>query len=280
MQRRNSRIPRSQRLIESVARDSGYAFRVLRKSPGFTAAVVFSLALGIGANTAIFSLMDAVMWRMLPVKNPEGLLVAGRQQRNSVQTGFNYGQYRLIRDNNSSRTWRGTHRSPQCQRRRSSEPTSRVRSYPAVFLPPRREPVMAGQSVPMMIACRTGTRSRCSAMAIGTGDSHASTRPSAGRFVSRQCRSPSSASRRQSSSVWRSGRAGYLRAAHDAAHGHAFFRESARKPHRQQEWVQGSRARSGVAPSQAAAAMDEVFRARKPVKPGAMRPKRPAASRL
>ncbi len=89
------------RLIESVVRDSGYALRVLRKSPGFTSAVVLSLALGIGANTAIFTLMDAVMWRMLPVKDPEGLLVAGRQQRNSVQTGFTYSQYRLIRDNNS-----------------------------------------------------------------------------------------------------------------------------------------------------------------------------------
>ena len=60
-----------QRLVESVARDVVYALRVLRKSPGFTTAVVLSLALGIGANTAIFTPMDAVMWRMLPVKDPE-----------------------------------------------------------------------------------------------------------------------------------------------------------------------------------------------------------------
>jgi predicted permease len=98
---KETRGSRAVRLVESVARDSGYALRVLRKSPGFTAAVVLSLALGIGANTAIFTLMDAVMWRMLPVKDPEGLLVAGRQQGDTVQTGFTYGQYRLIRDNNS-----------------------------------------------------------------------------------------------------------------------------------------------------------------------------------
>src|SRR5262245_56230525 len=50
-------------LVESTLQDVAYGFRMLRKSPGFSAAVVLSLALGIGANTAIFSLMDAVMWR-------------------------------------------------------------------------------------------------------------------------------------------------------------------------------------------------------------------------
>jgi hypothetical protein len=89
------------RLIESTAQDIAYTLRVLRKSPGFTAAVALSLALGIGANTAIFTLMDAVMWRMLPVQNPESLLVVGRQQGENVQTGFNYRDYRAMRDNNT-----------------------------------------------------------------------------------------------------------------------------------------------------------------------------------
>src|SRR5215510_14428853 len=62
-------------LVESTMQDLVYAGRMLRKSPGFTAAVVLSLALGIGANTAIFSLIDAVMWKMLPVKDPHGLLL-------------------------------------------------------------------------------------------------------------------------------------------------------------------------------------------------------------
>jgi putative ABC transport system permease protein len=88
-------------VIESLARDLAYALRVLVRSPGFTAAVVLSLALGIGANTAIFSLIDAVMWRMLPVKDPAALLVVARQEGNAVFGGFTYQQYRLLRDDNS-----------------------------------------------------------------------------------------------------------------------------------------------------------------------------------
>jgi len=79
-------------------RDLTFAFRVLAKSPGFTAAVVLSLALGIGANTAIFSLIDAVMWRMLPIQDPAGLLAVGRQQGDDIGTGFSYSQYQLLRD--------------------------------------------------------------------------------------------------------------------------------------------------------------------------------------
>jgi predicted permease len=78
--------------------DLVYALRLLGKSPGFTAAVALSLGLGIGANSAIFTLMDAVMWRMLPVRNPETLLVAARQQGTDVGTGFNYADYKILRD--------------------------------------------------------------------------------------------------------------------------------------------------------------------------------------
>jgi predicted permease len=86
------------RLIQSTAQDIVYALRVLRKSWGFAGAVVISLALGIGANTAVFTLMDAVMWRMLPIKNPESLLVAGRVEGARVSTGFTYQEYRTMRD--------------------------------------------------------------------------------------------------------------------------------------------------------------------------------------
>jgi predicted permease len=86
------------RLIESTLQDVSYACRVLRKNPGFTLAVTLSLALGIGANTAIFTLMDAVMWRMLPVKDPDTLLVAARQEDGEIWNAFSYDEFRRLHD--------------------------------------------------------------------------------------------------------------------------------------------------------------------------------------
>jgi putative ABC transport system permease protein len=61
--------------FESLVQDVRYAARMLRKTPLLTGVALLSLALGIGANTAIFSLIDAVMLRMLPVQNPEQLVL-------------------------------------------------------------------------------------------------------------------------------------------------------------------------------------------------------------
>src|SRR5215831_8617527 len=54
-------------LIENLSQDVRYALRMLAKSPGFTVVVILSLVLGIGTNTAIFSLIDALMLKALPV---------------------------------------------------------------------------------------------------------------------------------------------------------------------------------------------------------------------
>src|SRR5579863_944967 len=61
--------------IENFLSDLRYGLRQLRRSPGFTAVAIITLALGIGANTAIFSLIDAVMLRALPVREPQHLVL-------------------------------------------------------------------------------------------------------------------------------------------------------------------------------------------------------------
>src|SRR5260221_7922202 len=73
--------------VETCWQDLRFAVRMLRKSPGFTAAVVLTLALGIGANTAIFTLTDAVMLKSLPVANPGLLYRLGDNNNCCVMVG-------------------------------------------------------------------------------------------------------------------------------------------------------------------------------------------------
>src|SRR5436853_6887896 len=69
--------------VEQLWQDIRYGLRILAKSPGFSAVAILTLALGIGANTAIFSLIDSVMLRALPVENPSQLVLLKWGARNA-----------------------------------------------------------------------------------------------------------------------------------------------------------------------------------------------------
>ena len=89
-------------LFESVWRDVRYGVRVLRRSPGFTAAAVLTLALGIGANTAIFSVIYGVLLRPLPYREGDRLVVVRQQARlnNVGSLGFSPKEFFDYRDQN------------------------------------------------------------------------------------------------------------------------------------------------------------------------------------
>ena len=82
--------------IESVWRDVRQAARRLRASPAFAAAAVLTLALGIGANTAIFSAINAIMLRPIPVERPQELISLAARYPDGVEPIFSYAAYRTF----------------------------------------------------------------------------------------------------------------------------------------------------------------------------------------
>jgi putative ABC transport system permease protein len=96
-------------MMTGFAQDFRYALRQLGKAPGFAAVAIVTLALGIGANTAIFSLLDQVLLRSLPVKDADRLVIlqsvgsfnGHTSSRTDDNFSFSYPMYRDLRDHNS-----------------------------------------------------------------------------------------------------------------------------------------------------------------------------------
>jgi hypothetical protein len=85
--------------MQSLLQDLRYALRGFVRSPGFLLACVLSLALGIGVNTAVFTLVDRVLMRPLPVSAPDELvLVTAQRPDGQTSTIFSYPFYTALRD--------------------------------------------------------------------------------------------------------------------------------------------------------------------------------------
>ena len=108
-ERESSRDQRGLPSLENLRRDVGYALRGMRRNPGFTVVAITCLALGIGANTAIFSVANAVMFRSLPVSDPAHLVLlryespgditaVQRTRVGDLQTAFPYAVYEVLRE--------------------------------------------------------------------------------------------------------------------------------------------------------------------------------------
>ncbi len=95
--------------MHSLIQDFRFSLRQIRRSPGFMITAVLTLALGVGANTAIFSLLDQALLRSLPVRDPERLVILSARARPGrataaimavgVEKSFSYPMYQDLRDN-------------------------------------------------------------------------------------------------------------------------------------------------------------------------------------
>jgi putative ABC transport system permease protein len=103
--------------MHAVWQDIRYATRLFRRSPGFLAVAVLSLALGAGANCALFSLMNGLSWRELPVREPHRLAHVGVRTSSGEEVGLSFPAFQALAERqrvfSSMLAWTGDgHRRP------------------------------------------------------------------------------------------------------------------------------------------------------------------------
>src|SRR5580692_6286915 len=92
--RHNVEFPQSANLFANMRRDLGYGIRQIKRSPGFAVMGVLTIALGVGANTAIFSLIEGALLRPLPYQNPDRLVVVWQTDALHRDSGAYVNAYR------------------------------------------------------------------------------------------------------------------------------------------------------------------------------------------
>src|ERR1700726_3936578 len=86
--------------LETLLRDLGYGLRMLRSHPAFSAIAVLTMAIGIGANTALFSVVDNVLWKPLPFPHPEQLVRLHESRPNFAEGAISYPNFRVWQKQN------------------------------------------------------------------------------------------------------------------------------------------------------------------------------------
>ena len=181
--------------MDTLTQDIRFALRTFRKNPGFTAIALLTLALGIGANTAIFSVVNAVLIRALPYEQPESLVVLwGNVQRAEIErrgASFpDFGDWRAQNRSFEDLAWYSTPTFTLTGRGDEPERVTAEMVSPGYFELLRVRPAPRPRVRGAASARPAGRSPSCSATACGRADSAAIRRSSAPR-----CRCPIGCSR-------------------------------------------------------------------------------------
>ena len=157
--------------LQEIGGDLRYGLRMLRRTPGLTAIAVLSLAIGVGANSAIFSVIDSIVLRSLPVRDPEGLTIVQALTRQGNRTSLSHSDYDWLSEHNEVFSGLAASSARQLTRHRDARSERIQASLGRIPLASRIDPFSSGPL--RRPSCRFGSRQ---------------TRPGHSRLSSGDCR--------------------------------------------------------------------------------------------